>query len=69
MAPVVGNISNLGPGTMLAVELDGERIAVANVEGSLFAFSNACTHRQCPLSDGTSTRRSLPAHVTKASLM
>lgn len=40
------------PGTLLAFELGGERVAVANVEGALHAFSDLCPHRQCSLAEG-----------------
>jgi nitrite reductase/ring-hydroxylating ferredoxin subunit len=30
---------------MIVVEVDGEEVAIANVSGELFAFSNSCTHR------------------------
>jgi nitrite reductase/ring-hydroxylating ferredoxin subunit len=39
-------------GAMAAFELDGERIAVANVAGSLYAFADLCPHRQCSLAEG-----------------
>jgi nitrite reductase/ring-hydroxylating ferredoxin subunit len=40
------------PGALTAVELDGERVAVANIAGTLYAFADACPHRQCSLADG-----------------
>ncbi len=30
----------------------GNEIAVANVEGTFYAFSDICTHRRCSLSEG-----------------
>jgi nitrite reductase/ring-hydroxylating ferredoxin subunit len=39
-------------GRIKLVDVHGERIAVANVDGSFFAFSDACTHDEGPLSDG-----------------
>ena len=42
----------LAPGTMRAVEVDGARVAVANVGGRLVAFRDACTHRGCSLAEG-----------------
>ena len=38
---------------MSAFELDGERIAVANVAGTFYAFADLCPHRQCSLAEGT----------------
>ena len=37
---------------MAAVDVNGVRIAVANVEGVYYAFDDECTHEQCPLSGG-----------------
>jgi len=39
-------------GKLAAFEVRGERIAVANVEGTLYAFDDSCTHRQCSLAEG-----------------
>lgn len=33
-------------------EIDGERVAVANVGGTFHAFADACPHRQCSLAEG-----------------
>jgi nitrite reductase/ring-hydroxylating ferredoxin subunit len=41
------------PGTMTAIDVDGVRVAVANVDGVLHAFPDLCPHRQCSLSEGT----------------
>lgn len=37
---------------MQAFEVAGRRIAVANVDGVLFAFGDVCTHAQCSLAEG-----------------
>lgn len=39
-------------GELTAVELDGTAIAVASVDGTLYAFDDVCTHQQCSLSGG-----------------
>jgi nitrite reductase/ring-hydroxylating ferredoxin subunit len=39
-------------GMLAALEVDGERIALANVDGVLYAFGDLCPHRQCSLADG-----------------
>lgn len=39
-------------GRLKLVDVNGERIAIANVGGSFYAFSDACTHDGGPLSDG-----------------
>ena len=40
------------PGTIREFQLDGKNIAVANVEGKLFAINNVCLHRGGPLGEG-----------------
>jgi 3-phenylpropionate/trans-cinnamate dioxygenase ferredoxin subunit len=37
---------------MATFEVGEERIAVANVEGTLYAFDDVCPHRQCSLAEG-----------------
>jgi nitrite reductase/ring-hydroxylating ferredoxin subunit len=39
-------------GELTAVDVDGTKIAVACVQGRLYAFQDACTHMQCSLSSG-----------------
>ena len=42
----------VGEGEMAVFDVGGQRVAVANVEGSFHAFGDICSHRQCSLSDG-----------------
>lgn len=42
----------LDEGSVAAFEVAGERIAVANVEGTHYAFDDLCPHRQCSLAEG-----------------
>jgi 3-phenylpropionate/trans-cinnamate dioxygenase ferredoxin component len=42
----------VGEGELEAFDIEGVTVAVANVDGTLHAFGNACTHRQCPLAKG-----------------
>jgi nitrite reductase/ring-hydroxylating ferredoxin subunit len=49
---IVTEIGAVPAGAMLAVDADGRRIAVANVDGALYAFDDACTHRHCSLAQG-----------------
>ncbi len=44
--------SDLGPGQMKSVDLDGEEVVVVNVDGEYFAFANTCPHAGGPLVDG-----------------
>jgi 3-phenylpropionate/trans-cinnamate dioxygenase ferredoxin component len=40
------------PGEAAAFDVRGERVAVANLGGALYAFGDLCPHRQCSLADG-----------------
>ncbi len=42
----------LAPGRMTFVDLDGLPVALANVEGTIYAFSDSCRHEGGPLSTG-----------------
>ena len=39
-------------GEMLIVEVEGEEVVLANVDGEIYAFGNGCTHRGGPLGEG-----------------
>lgn len=51
----VASASDIPPGEMLIVEVEGEEIAIANLDGDFVAFQNACTHRAGPLGEGILT--------------
>ena len=38
-------------GGLVATDVRGTRIAVANVGGTYYAFDDACTHAQCSLAE------------------
>jgi 3-phenylpropionate/trans-cinnamate dioxygenase ferredoxin component len=44
--------SELDEGELLPVEVDGELICLARVEGNVYAFTDNCTHISGPLNDG-----------------
>jgi len=50
--PIVGKASDIQPGTIRRFDLNGEPVAVANVDGTFHAFGDTCTHRGCSLSEG-----------------
>lgn len=50
--PLAPNIGTVPTGEMVSVDVEGRRIAVANVAGTLFAFDDARTHRHCSLAKG-----------------
>jgi nitrite reductase/ring-hydroxylating ferredoxin subunit len=48
----VASTSEIPPGEMKIVEVGGEEVAVANVDGEFCAFTNTCTHKGGPLGEG-----------------
>ncbi len=48
----VAKASSLPPGEMSSHDVDGEAVAIANVDGAYYAFHDTCTHRRCSLSEG-----------------
>ena len=48
----VASATELAPGQMRWVAVDGERLVLANVEGTFYALSDVCGHRNAPLSRG-----------------
>lgn len=49
----VGKTDDLAPGEMKMVEVQGEEILIANLDGNFYAVSDVCTHAEASLSDGT----------------
>ena len=45
-------LSDVGVGKMFRVELDGKRILLANVDGSIHACDEMCTHEEVSLALG-----------------
>ena len=48
----VASIDDLHPGGLMLVDLDGERVVLANAGGRIYALSELCTHVARPLSEG-----------------
>jgi nitrite reductase/ring-hydroxylating ferredoxin subunit len=48
----VARVDELAPGEMKFAAVEGERIVLANVEGSFYALRDVCGHRNAPLSRG-----------------
>ena len=48
----VGSSKDVVAGQMRAFEVEATPVAVANVDGHLYAFDDACTHSGCLLSGG-----------------
>jgi nitrite reductase/ring-hydroxylating ferredoxin subunit len=49
----VADIKEILPSKMKEVQVDGENICIANVEGKYYAIGSICTHEGGPLADGT----------------
>ena len=48
----VGDSDEVPEGEAMAFDVGGAEIAVARVDGQLYAFSDICTHRHCNLANG-----------------
>jgi len=48
----VAKIGELPPGRMKWVAVDGERVVLANVDGTFCALRDVCGHKHAPLSRG-----------------
>ena len=48
----VAKTSDLPPGSVISVEVEGESIAICNVDGEFFAIADECTHDGGSLDQG-----------------
>lgn len=48
----VARADEVEEGELMAVEVDGEPICLAKVEGCIYAFTDNCTHISGPLNEG-----------------
>tara|TARA_B100000315_G_scaffold216224_1_gene215960 strand:- start:3178 stop:3501 length:324 start_codon:yes stop_codon:yes gene_type:complete len=48
----VAGVGELSPGDMKAVEVGEDQVLLTNVDGTIYACSNICTHAFVPLSEG-----------------
>jgi len=48
----VANVAEVPPGEMLLVDVNGDEVALANVDGTIYAISDQCTHMGGRLSQG-----------------
>jgi nitrite reductase/ring-hydroxylating ferredoxin subunit len=48
----VAKKGDVNEGEMAAFDVTGQRVAVARVDGSLYAFGDVCTHARCSLAEG-----------------
>jgi len=49
----VASLSELPPGKSACVVFAGEKVALFNVRGTVYAIEDTCTHRGGPLSEGS----------------
>jgi glycine betaine catabolism B len=49
----VAETKDIKPSQMKAVEVDGESICLANIDGKYYGIGNICTHVGGPLDQGT----------------
>jgi nitrite reductase/ring-hydroxylating ferredoxin subunit len=61
----LADADDVGEGDLVSFELDGRYVAVARVDGVLYAFDDVCTHRACSLSEGelVGTAVTCPCHA------
>ena len=48
----VAEVKDIAPGAGLAVDLEGRKLALFNVDGRFYAIDDSCTHAGGPLSEG-----------------
>ena len=48
----ISRAEDLGEGGIRAFDVRGTKIAVANVDGTFYAFDDTCTHMGCSLAGG-----------------
>jgi len=48
----VASLEQCSPGNLLGVEAKGLKIVLANVDGTIYALEDQCSHQDLPLSDG-----------------
>lgn len=60
----VARVSELPPGEMKRVKVEGRRVCLANVNGEFYALKDECGHQRAALSKGRSTAPSWNARFT-----
>ncbi|MSQ08879.1 MAG: non-heme iron oxygenase ferredoxin subunit [Dehalococcoidia bacterium] len=67
----VGSLSQLAEGEMMAADISGGRVLIANVDGDVFAIADACPHAGAPMSEGylTDNMVECPWHASVFNVM
>jgi len=50
---MVASVDDLPSGRMTCVEVEGQRLLLANVDGTFYATDDTCTHEDASLSSGS----------------
>jgi nitrite reductase/ring-hydroxylating ferredoxin subunit len=50
---IAGKVSDIPPGKMIKIKVDGKDVMIANIEGDFCAMDDTCTHSGSSLSEGT----------------
>lgn len=50
---IAGKVTEIPPGKMKKISIDGREIVVSNIDGDFFAVDDTCTHSGASLSEGT----------------
>lgn len=63
-------VSELPPGTLRGIDLDGRRVLIVNVDGVIRAWDGTCTHEEADLSTGflLAERVTCPLHLSQFDL-
>lgn len=48
----VAELADVAEGQLLSVDVDGEPVCLTRIEGSIYAFTDNCTHISGPLNQG-----------------
>ena len=49
---IAGKVSDIPPGKMIKISVDGKELMIANIDGDFCAMDDTCTHSGASLSEG-----------------
>ncbi len=50
---IAGKVSDIPPGKMIKIAVDGKELMIANIDGNFCAMDDTCTHSGSSLSEGS----------------
>ena len=50
---IAGKVSDIPPGKMIKISVNGKEVLVANIDGEFCAMDDTCTHSGASLSEGS----------------